>query len=489
MKIAIGYPPLKSEKGIPQISQNRQFQWTPGGFSTYFIYPVVPASAATLLKNKGYQVVWLDGLAKKWSFERWLEELKEESPDVLALEVKTPVIKKIWQIVNQLKKEIPRLQIVLMGDHVTALPEESLKKSKTDFVIAGGDYDFLLLSLMDHLSKKKKLVSGVWCWSKKPRKIINSGEFKLKGDLEKLPPIDRDLTQWHLYSHKNSNFYRAPGAYTMFGRDCWWGKCTFCSWTTLFPGQKYRVVGVKKALDEVGGLINGFRVKEIMDDSGTFPNGDWLREFCRGMIKRKYHQKVSLNCNLRFNADLTREDYLLMGKAGFRFLLYGLESASQRTLDRINKNLKIEQVFPVLRWAKEAGLAPHLTIMVGYPWEGKRELAQTLKLGESLFARGLADSMQATLVVPYPGTPLFDYCQKNKLLRTVDWDRYDMREPIMKTDISKEELMGAIRQLYSRSVWNPRFILNTLSQLKSWDGIKYVGFQGLKYLGKLGEFK
>ncbi len=489
MKIAIGYPPLESEKGIPQISQNRQFQWTPGGFSTYFIYPVIPASAATLLKSKGYQVFWLDGLAEKWSFERWLKELKEENPDVLAVEVKTPVIKKIWKVVNQLKKEIPQLQIALMGDHVTAFPEESLKKSKADFIIAGGDYDFLLLSLMDHLLKKKKLVSGIWHWSKKPKKIVNSGEFKLGGDLEKLPSIDRELTNWHLYAHKNSNFYRAPGAYTMFGRDCWWGKCTFCSWTTLFPGQKYRVVGVKKALDEVGRLINDFQVKEIMDDSGTFPDGEWLREFCRGMIKRRYHQKVSFNCNLRFNADLTREDYLLMGKAGFRFVLYGLESASQRTLDRINKNLKIDQIFPALRWAKEAGLAPHLTIMVGYPWESRRELNQTLKLGESLFARGLADSMQATLVIPYPGTPLFDYCRKNKLLRTIDWDRYDMREPIMKTDISKEELMELIRQLYSRSIWNRRFILSTLSQLQSWDGIKYVGFQGLKYLGKLGEFK
>ena len=39
-----------------------------------------------------------------------------------------------------------------MGDHVTALPEESLENSKVDFVLAGGDYDFLLLKLLNNLN-------------------------------------------------------------------------------------------------------------------------------------------------------------------------------------------------------------------------------------------------------------------------------------------------------------------------------------------------
>ena len=301
--------------------------------------------------------------------------------------------------------------------------------------------------------------------------------------------IDRDLTKWSLYAYKNSNFYRAPGAYTMFGRDCWWGKCTFCSWTTLFPGKCYRMIKVEKALDEVGQLIEKYQVKEIMDDSGTFPVGDWLREFCRGMISRGYNKKIRMNCNMRFNAGLNGKDYQLMGKAGFRFILYGLESASQKTLDKINKNLKVEQIEPVLKWAKKGGLMPHLTIMVGYPWENEKDTQNTISLAEKFFKNGLADSMQATVVIPYPGTPLFNYCQKKKLLKTKDWNRYDMREPIMKTKSSEAKLLSAVRSLYSRSIWTPRFILNTLFQLKSIDGIKYVGFQALKYFGKLWEFK
>ena len=62
MRIAICYPPLPSEKGVPLLSQNRQFQW----FSRpTYIFPVVPATAATMLKAAGHEVLWLDGIAEE----------------------------------------------------------------------------------------------------------------------------------------------------------------------------------------------------------------------------------------------------------------------------------------------------------------------------------------------------------------------------------------------------------------------------------------
>ena len=178
-----------------------------------------------------------------------------------------------------------------------------------------------------------------------------------------------------------------------------------------------------------------------------------------------------------------------MGKAGFRFILYGLESANQETLNRLNKNLKVEQIEPALQMAKNAGLWPHVTVMVGYPWEKEKEIAKTTSFVRDLFKKGLVNTMQATVVIPYPGTPLFKECQKDNWLRTTNWDEYDMRGPVMKAGVSEEKLMKAVRDLYSCSIWNKTFIMNTLKQLKNLDGVKYVSFQGLKYLGKLLEFK
>jgi len=491
MKIVIGYPPLNHGKEVPQVSQNRQFQWTAGGPLSYFIYPVVPAYAASLLKTKGYDIYWLDGLAEKMTYGEWKKRLLEIKPDILAIETKTPVVKYHWEIIKKLKQfQISnfKFQIVLMGDHVTALPEESMQNCPVDYIITGGDYDFGLLSIANHLSKKEKLEDGIYS-RPNSKFIVHSSKFKLNHSLDELPVIDRDLTKWDLYSHKNSNFYRAPGAYTMFGRDCYWGRCRFCSWTTLFPGNKFRVMSVEKAISEVENLVENYGVKEIMDDSGSFPVGDWTREFCEEIIKKGYQKKIRINCNQRFNSGLTEKDYQLMGKAGFRFILYGLESASQETLDRLNKNSKVEQIEPSLRMAKKAGLWPHVTVKVGYPWEKEADIQKTVSFVKNIFRKGLVDTMQASIVIPYPGTPPFQECQEKGWLKTQDWNEYDMSRPVMKAGVSDERLLSAVRDLYSVSIWNKTFILNTLKQLKSFDGIKYVSFQGLKYLGKLLEFK
>ena len=500
MKVAIGYPPLEDVKGFPALGQNRQYQVLSAPWTAY---PMVPAYAATLLKEAGYDVCWLDGIWGMQTYAEWEEELLKISPDVLMLETKTPVVKRHWEIIDRLKLRNSKLKIVLVGDHVTALPEESLENSQVDYILTGGNYDFLLLNLCNHLTKGEELEPGIWYRedvADETRRVTglqpdglgnvaaNTGHFILNHDLDSLPFIDRDLTKWKLYAYKNSNYARTPGTYTMFGRDCWWGRCTFCSWTTLYPGKDYRSMSAKRALDEVGHILNNYPIKEIMDDSGTFPVGGWMREFCQGMIDHKYNNKVRISCNMRFNSGLSKEDYQLMGRAGFRFVLYGLESANQKTLNRINKDLRVDQIEPALRLAKEAGLKPHPTAMVGYPWETKEEAQNTLNFAKDIFKKGLADSLQATIATPYPGTPLFAEAKEKGWLKTLDWDRYDMREPILKTGMSDEEIKSLVQGLY-KSIFSPQFILRKLKEaLTDWDTFKYYVRMALKLFSKLLDF-
>ena len=488
MKIAIAYPPLESKKGIPLLSQNRQFQWFT---NPTYIYPMVPATAATMLKNARYEVVWLDGIAEKWSYRKWLDEVKKEKPDLIVMETKTPIIKKHWEIINDLKSLATdhwSLTTVLVGDHITALPEESFKNSKVDYILTGGDYDFLLLNLVKHLDKGEKLEPGVFY--RDGKKIKTTGKFLLNHDLNSLPLIDRDLTKWKLYAYENGNYERTPGTYIMAGRDCWWrrnGGCTFCAWTVLYP--TYRVRKPENVLEEIGELIEKYKVREIMDDTGTFPAGEWLQEFCQGMIKRGYNKKIYFDCNLRFGV-LTKKDYRLMAKAGFRFLLYGLESANQETVDRLNKGIKIAAIEKELRIAKEVGghLEPHVTCMVGYPWETKRQAEKTIAITQGLFDKGLIDSLQATIVIPYPGTALFTECEKNGWLKTHDWDKFDMSQPVMKTPMKDGEIMELTQGLY-KSFMTPKFLIRKILSVRGIDDLKFFWRAGKAVFGHLADFK
>jgi len=471
MKISISYPPLENDKGVPLLSQNRQFQW----FSDpTYIYPMIPASAATLLSQNGHEVFWDDGIAEGLTYTEWKERLIREKPDLVLIETKTPVIKRHWEIINELKNTqytIHNTKYILCGDHVTALPEESLQNSQADFVLAGGDYDFLLQKLLKNIDNPDL------------PKIVRDDEPHSLNDLSM---IDRELTRWDLYAYKNGNFKYTPGTYVMNARDCWWGKCAFCSWTTLFPGEKFRVRSVEKALDEIGNLI-GLGVREIMEDSGTLPIGKWLEDFCHGMIERGYNKKVRISCNMRLNAIKDIETYRLMKRAGFRMILFGFESANQATLDRINKNLQVEEIEPALKICKSAGLEPHITVMVGYPWETKKDLENTLIFTKKLFRNGYADSLQATLAIPYPGTPLYKYCKENNLLLTEDYDRFDQREPVMKTEMSADELKYMIGRFY-RSFLTPKFFLNKAKSVRSPRDLAFLARVGKKVLGHLKDF-
>lgn len=484
MKISISYPPLESKYGTPCLGQNRQFQWFS---SPTYIYPMVPAYAASLLKSKGYEVIWDDGIAEELSYKQWLERIIAEKPDIIAIETKTPVVKRHWKIIDELKVKSPKSKVILMGDHATALPQESLENCKVDYVIASGDYDFALASIADYLLKNIPLENGIW-FRDATGKITNTGPVDLsKHDLNSLPMIDRELTKWQLYAYKNGNFKHTPGSYMMSGRDCWWGKCAFCSWTTLFPGQNFRTRSAKLALDEVGHLID-LGVREIMEDSGSLPIGEWLTEFCDGMIERGYNKKVVMSCNMRITGIRDPKIWQKMKQAGFRFILFGLESANQKTLDRICKNLKVEEIEPGLKMCKEAGLEPHITVMVGYPWETKEDAKKTVCLAKDLFKKGYVDTLQATIVIPYPGTPLYKECKEKGWLNFEDYDRFDQREQVMKNDLTTEDVKELTQELY-KAFMTPKFIFKKIIGVRNLDDIKFLWRAGWKLLGHLTDFK
>ena len=475
MRIAIAYPPFKSEKGVALLTQNRQFQW----FSRpTYIFPVVPATAGTMLKKAGHEVLFLDGIAAELAPEEFDARLSEFAPDLVVLETKTPVVKRHWKWIEKHlqcgtdgtsggPEPLPKdVKFVLVGDHVTALPEESIEKPGVWAVIPGGDWDYGLLDFI-----------AAGC----PRGVQ---PFALRDSIADAPWIDRDLVHWELYAEKNGNFRRKPGTYIMSGRDCWHGKCTFCSWTTLYP--RYRVRKAKDVVDEIEMLVSKYGVREIMDDSGSFPVGQWLADFCNEMISRGLDKKVRIDCNMRFGR-LGLDDYRLMRRAGFQFVLFGVESANQETLDRFCKALKVEDVEKGAKWATEAGLDVHVTFMFGHAWEGPKEIANTVALARRLLAKGWAKTLQCTLTIPYPGTPLFKELKASDGLATLDWDEYDMRRAVTKTPlVTEDEIKCAIRKVY-RGFLQPAALWHLFRRNLFNFGFYYRGFRYL--LGHLLDFK
>ncbi len=465
------------------LTQNRQFQWY---HAASYIYPLVPACAATLLVQAGFDVLWNDAITTGWSWEQFAGFIRREQPDLIAFETKTPVVRQHWRIVERVKRLAPHCQTVLMGDHVTALPWETMRNSRVDFCITGGDYDVSLLALACHLRDGSPLPPGLYY--RDGDAIHDTGPFRLDHDLNDLPLIDRHLTQAHLYGEKWRK--RTPFFYTMAGRDCPWARCTFCAWTTLYP--HFRVRRPEHLLDEIGFLIEEHGAREIFDDTGTFPAGGWLRRFCQGMIERGYNKHILFSCNMRYGY-IGQPDLLdLMKRAGFRKLKMGLESANQSTLDRLNKGITVEQIVEESRLISEAGLDIHLTVMVGYPWETRDDAQRTVDLARALMAQGHAEMLQSTVVVPYPGTPLHAQALEHQWFRPdfdpLDYDHYDMREPVLAVPgMTPAEVMAFSAQVYG-SFLTPRFVWRNLRKIRSWRDLDYLWRGAKAVIGHLRDF-
>lgn len=476
MKVMICYPPFFKAGRIPLLGQNRQFRFSSS--DEVRIYPIVPSTAATMLHQEGFQVEYVDGINQRFLWHEFIKAMNDFEPDLVAMETKTPIVRTHWQIINQLKKEFPDTLFAFMGDHLSFAPEESLKNSEADFVLTGGDYDVSLLKVARHLEDNENhLPKGVWY--RDDNDIKSTGDFELISNLDALPFIDRKLTKWWLYGEA---YLHHPCTYMMWGRGCYPGRCSFCVWASNFWVCKPRLRSVKNVLDEIEVLVDTLHVKEIFDDTDTGTwNNRWLNNFCKGLIERGLNEKVYISCNARAD-NLTVSACRLMKTAGFRLLKVGLESGSDATLKHIKKLETVAQIRQGVKNAKDAGLNLLLTIMVGYPWETERDAQATLKLAKELmlYKTHVGDSLQASVVVPYPGTPLFFEALENGWFQIdpQDYEAFDMSFPPLKSPMSSEKVMEYCDRLW-RIHQHPLFIAKTLASVSSFDELRLL-WQGFK---------
>ena len=201
-----------------------------------------------------------------------------------------------------------------------------------------------------------------------------------------LPRPDRVFTRAKEYD--SGNYKYRPGTHIMSASGCWWGKCSFC----VENEQKYEVRPVEDVISEIEECKSlGF--KYCFDDSATFPDSEWNYEFCKQVVNLNIH----LGCNMRVNSDV---DFKLMKQSGFVMLLIGVESANESTLNRINKGVNIEDIIPTFQKASRAGLEPHASAIIGFPFESYEDTMRTINLIKYLLVKGYATTAQMSFYKP-----------------------------------------------------------------------------------------
>jgi radical SAM superfamily enzyme YgiQ (UPF0313 family) len=111
-----------------------------------------------------------------------------------------------------------------------------------------------------------------------------------------------------------------------------------------------------------------------------------------------------------------------MAEAHCRTVLFGIESGSQRMLDRLKKEQTLEQIESAVTNAKRAGIEiVHGFFVVGLPDETEEDLRQTFRF----VSRIRVDSFGFNRLCVYRGTPLWhEYVQRGLVDDMRDWYKY-----------------------------------------------------------------
>ena len=283
-----------------------------------------------------------------------------------------------------------------------------------------------------------------------------------------LPFIDRNLTNWKLYSKRNEYFKKTPGTFIMSARGSIYNSYNSNSSSILF--NNVRVRNPINVIDEIEYLNKRYAIKEILDTSVYFPTNEWLSLFCETMKERKLHKKLYIDCYVHFGS-LEYHDYRMMKKSGFKTVIFNLNSVNADISEKF-RIANMEDMTESIKAAKKAGLFTDIMVKIGYPWQTDEDIISTFNIIKYLMLNGYVNLMNVSIIIPYPGTKLFQYCNENGLINTKNWFDYDMRKSIIKLNIDDEAIFKYIGYFYNLS-FNPIYIMQKIKNIRDIYDIKY----------------
>ncbi len=347
------------------------------------------------------------------------KEITEFKPNIIGIGcLFSGMFKPLRVIAEKIKSKFLNLPIVIGGIHPTLFPSQILNKYKyIDYVVIGeGELSFMELVKCNMNPACLKSIDGIAFRSK--GKVIVNPKTKYIENLDILPFVDYSLLNVKKYHSPTDDWYSPKKIKigqlfpVITSRSCP-NMCTFCSmW--MVHGRGIRVRSPMNVLDEMERLYNDYGVRyfEFVDDNMTF-NKKRTLEILNGIVKRKMNMQFDTPNGLNIER-LDSEIVDALVNAGLTRISLAVESGSEYIRNKVmRKNIRTDKIYEVFEaCAKHSKLYIEAFFVIGMPEETQKTLNETFEMINKLPIDGLG----LFFATPYPGTELFNYCVKHKLL-------------------------------------------------------------------------
>lgn len=461
MRITFAYPKIEDKDNSSHVDLVRQ--------NIGCLPPLSLTFPAATLREEGHQVRIIDGNALNLSKEQFLSKIRSTQPDIVGFNLSTFTFHKTLEIIKEIKSRL-KIPIFVGGKHVEYYPKDTIKRKEIDYALSG-EADHSSVQLIKTLESENKLSKVKGLLFKKKDKIIRTPRQDENFSLDDLPTPAYDLLpikKYYTFVTKRRNF-----STIITSRGCPF-KCIYCG----VSNTKVRFSSPEKMIKDLK-ILDKLKVREVefYDNSFTL-NKERVIEFCR--LFRK--ENLDMTFNIHTRADLLDRKVIdSLSKSNCKRINIGIESADNKILTRIKKEINIDKARKVIRYIKKKDITLFGYFIMGSPYETFDSMKKNLNFAKSL----PFDYVQFTRMVASPSTELNDIMIGQ--LGVDLWEKHiktgeDINIPLVDCDLTSEQVDKFIERSYKEFYLRPSKIYKILSKTRSFKEFgNYIkaGFESL----------
>ncbi len=307
----------------------------------------------------------------------WATKILRENPRVVGISVNEAPSGK--HLARLLKKLNPTIKIVIGGPRCSKIyDDKTFYPSQINDAVVHNEGELTLSELVKSLDNTGRFqpVPGASVLDEKGE-IVYGGLRDRQMDLDLMAYPDFDDFNLKLYidvdTIHHGEYHTCLPFYTSRGCPA---RCNFCMDYKMWDVY-YRQKSPKRIADEMLYLADRYNVKEFHLVELIF-NGHHKKmlELCDYLIEA--NQGINFFGHGRIDPRLDVESLSKLKKAGFRWFIFGLETASNKLLKNMRKGYSKDTASRVLKNMGEIGLSCSVNLITGLPGETWHDFYETI---------------------------------------------------------------------------------------------------------------
>lgn len=367
--------------------------------AVFWTMPLALIAVGSALDRSRYEPVIFDGRFDDHT--RLLAELKNAA--CLAVTVLTGRPLHDALAVSRLaRRHYPELPIIWGGWHPSLFPEMCAAEPSVTAVVTGQGEE-TLPEILERLEAGRSLDGVPGCAYRDEQGRVRVNFPRPMRDINALPRHDYSLIDVERY-------FAAKGQRQLdyiSSQGCRF-RCNFCADPAVFNRGWYGY-SPERMVGEIADLWHRHPFDDLsLQDETYFTHARRVAAIAEGFLKAGLQFTWFGTMRADQGRRLDDEIYELCKESGLRRVMIGLEAGSQETIDWIQKDIKVEDMWITAEKLARHNIGAIINVIVGFPDEPPESVRETLRVARDLRAMSPDFELAVFYFKPYPGNPIAD---------------------------------------------------------------------------------